>query len=1089
MEYIYFTVTLERQTFKHLLLPITWKMPSWIAYRALIDKIRGHKPPGGWKGKMDQVVAALFPPKTYAFVPKALVTYASKQKYLLKITGEWGILLRLINTNYDVKPDEMDKVASLVCARPPDKYGVPLHMVAASSKEWCEGMPSFSSREFDIFGSAEEKTPEKEEDDYEILYEVLKLATKDHQKVAKGLFLKYGLAANLILNSFPTHEAFLKWEAESEEGDTTSGLKGIKARSKTKTKTKTKRPTSEVYALQMIWDRWQALTNVEKHLMDLQTHLAMDDEDETLYALRNVLEINPALSEPILRLVRMDPFSLHDMLPRSFPLAKCLAIAKRVGMDPWHPYHVIRLISEAIAEEEADGHSFASYDEATMFHGDVKQRCHKMAVEILSGAWHPSDDYPGPITIRMPTRLSKSQTATGEAISTDVSSATVSRTLGSIREGFIVDETGSEPRVYRKGTYEAQASYLKFLRDQMALVQEETPEALIEAAIKEFQEREGLTLTKEQGEAVRSAVHNPLTVIIGEAGSGKTTVLKAILDILASLRLKTKGMGDVGKNIVCVAPTGKAARVFHTKTGWPSSTIDSLLVRLNHAESIHSFLGLSEGEEVSWHPIVVVDEMSMVTLRHTRCFEKLELMAKAAGNVGLDRVVLLGDLSQLAPIGPGDVFHDTVQIIKALHEDADSSGLPPPQGQVVTLRGSQRVDPSASLIYENSRLLRSDRKRRGVEDVETVEAFPKLETTSFSQAKGTFELVDSSYDKIDGKIMHDCHKVWAAESKRGWGRQTPQPLSTLQILTDTNAKRKEINKKVQEMVQADASCAAAVELSKGEYGYLYDKVMVCDNAMEFGVVNGDIGWIMTIPRQDQVRLLLEGGKQVLVNTSLVRMTLAYAITVHKSQGSEFPFVMCVFYKKFRHTTRDLLYTALSRGRKHVKVISGYGAFDKALATRRPERQSDAFRIFFKEPVLEDENENESQRSEESVYTPPPEDEGLSLSGKESSDDESMTEESPIESTEDKSMTEDESTNDKSTTNEGTKTKAVLALAYREPALLEDEKMGRAWESEGEDCFSDGPLIIGPRVKAKPLKEEKRKTKVVKSRTKKQGKRK
>jgi hypothetical protein len=1024
---------------------------------------------------MDQVVAALLPPKTYAYIPKSVVTYTSKQKYLLKTTAPWGILLRLINTNYDVKPDEMDKVATLVCARPPDKYGVPLHMVAAASKEWCEGMPSFKDSGLELFGSAsrddeskddESKDDESkddedsEEDGYEILYEVLKLVTRDTQKVAKDLFVRYGLAANLILNTFPSHEEFLKWETEMEQE-----FKGIKPRSSKAKDTLTTRKATEVYALDMIWKRWQALTNVEKHLNDLQAHLAMEDDDETLYALRNVLEINPALSEPILRLVRMDPFCLHDMLPRSFPLAKCLAIAKRVGMDRHHPFHVIRLISEAIAEEEADGHSFASYDEATMFHGDVKQRCHTMAKQILSGEWTPPDDYPGPLTIRMPTRLSKSQTSPGEAVSTDVSSATTARSLGKIKDGFVVDDTGSEVRVYRKPTFAAQESYLQFLKNQMAFLKEELPLRIVEGSIRDFEEKEGIRLTKEQKEAVVSAIENPLTVIIGEAGSGKTTVLKAILDILSSLRLKTKGVGDAGKNIVCVAPTGKAARVFNSKTGWPSSTIDSLLVRLSHAESVHAFLGLNEGEDLSWHPITVVDEMSMVTLRHTTCFEKLSAMTKAAGNPGLDRVVLLGDLSQLSPIGPGDVFHDTVQIIRALRRRAEESGSPVPGGEVVVLKGSQRVDPSASLIYENSRLLRSDRKRQGVEDVETVEAFPKLETTSFTQAKGTFEIVDTSYDRIEAKVMHDCQKLWRAESKKGWGKLTPQPLSTLQILTDTNAKRKEINKKVQEMVQAHAACAAAVELSKGEFAYLYDKVMVCDNAVEFGVVNGDIGWVMAIPRQDQIRLLLEGGKQVLVNTSLVRLTLAYAITVHKSQGSEFPYVVAVLYKKFRHTTRDLLYTALSRGRKRVKVVSGYGAFDKALATRRPERQSDAFRRYFmadpgKTEWCPSSPDSSGASGSPSLSTSPAS--GSSFTAGPTTTSPGVENEPGVVENEPEAV-ENEPEAVENEPQAALVTRAKLALVAQTSTLpREPEGVGGGWDSDEDMYYSDGPLVIKPR---------------------------
>lgn len=912
-------------------------MPTWVSYRKLIDDILG-RTSHRWGSKTEHVIQELFPPSMYAYIPKSFVTYVSDRRYAIKVNGPWNVPVRLVNSHFEVIPNETDHVSCMVCAKHPDRYGVPLHMVATMAKSWSN-----------LRGSKVRECTNDQNDDNEVLFDTLNLCTPETKQSAVSLFDDYGLAANLLLNKF-TFEEFVVWETNHAK----KYRKCHEHRSKT-----------EYVHMSSVWAGWSVLTNVEKHVVEFQRTFGMDDNDESLFLVRNILELNPSSASTIIELIRLDPFCLHDILPRTFGINRCMLVASKLGMKIDHPYHVVRLIKRVILENESEGHAFADLKKASEFWGDRDSACHNMAMKILNGEWNASADYMGPIYIHMPSKLSKKESAGEDSSTQDVSSKTVKRVIGSIRGEFYVDRSGSYPRVYRSIVWEAQTSYLQFIREFICEKPIPYPPTIIDHAIDQFEEREGIKLTNEQRTAVVSAVENPLTLIIGEAGSGKTTVLKSILDVLVSLRLRTPGVGDVGKNVLCVAPTGKAARVFNAKTGWNASTIDSLIVRLDNAESVYDFIGVSKHEEPSWSPIVVVDEMSMVTLRHTSVFNKLaNMVATQTDNDGankgcrIDRLIMLGDSSQLPPIGAGDVFHDTVQIIKTQTKNIvechttclDKSGSTTKGyigAKTICLTGSKRIDPKSASIYTNARLLRTDRKRKGVEDTETVNPFELVHITAFVKEKDVFEIVETTTNEIDDDIIKQATIILKKEKEVGWGRKPPTPFHTLQILTDTNAKREVINKNIQNLVQSMRG-TESLELSKNERAFVGDKVMVCDNAIEMGVVNGDIGWIVSIPRRNQASLILEGddNRRVIVDINKVRVTLAYAITVHKAQGSEFPFILCVFYKKFRHTTRALVYTAITRGRKRVRVMSSQNAFETAINTKPAERMSDAYRCYF-----------------------------------------------------------------------------------------------------------------------------------------------
>jgi len=884
----------------------------WTSYRPILDSIEGQTTK--WRGKQSEVMKKMFTVSFYAYLPRCSVSNVTPKKYIITVMDQRGMAVTLTNDSYEVKPEVGDDLACFVSVVPDRRYGQSCKIVPTSTQVWDED-------------DDETKDGEDPDPGFGPLFRILNLQMPRAKLEVKKLFETYGLAANTILNTFQTAAAFLEWEK--------TGVRKEAKRVVFKTKKSTKEPRDErEVALNEVWARWYDMLNVQNHVDELKSHLRLSDTDESLHVLQNILLVNPVLSRKILDIIKEDPFSLHDVLPRSYPLRVCVDLASRIDMDESHPYHIIRKMAGVLREEEEIGNCFATYEFVLSV---MRGLSRETALKILNGEWNPPEDYPGPLTIIVPTRISKMENQESEE---DVSKATTTRIIGDVRETFMVDRSGREARIYRRVTWKAQQAYLQFLTKTMKRPVDEVEDSLVEGLLSTFEEDEGLTLTEEQRSVVFAAARHPLLAVIGDAGSGKTTTLKAVLQVLRGLRLREKDMGDVGKNLICLAPTGKAARVFTTKTGWPASTIDSFLCRVGGG------LGMEEEVLSSFRPILVIDEMSMVTLRHTKCIAALEDLVRKSRSEKvdpstpfIDRIVFVGDGSQLSPIGPGDVFHDTIQIIKESEGYEEGTN----GGSVITLKGCQRVDESSYAIYHNARKIRSDRVRRGVEDTERRDPFVKIDQGEFKQVEGVFEIRETP--RIKEEVMKH---VWSAlrKEKDEKARRFPTHMYSLQLMTDTNAKRKEINEWVQDVVQTDRHSDAFIRLGRDERAYLYDKVMVCDNAQQFGVVNGDIGWVVDMPRSDTVRIMLEDNRQVLLKTDTVRLTLAYCITVHKSQGSEFPFVICTLFRRHRHTTRTLLYTALSRGQKRVKVIATPKVFGECINIQDRERESDAFRLYF-----------------------------------------------------------------------------------------------------------------------------------------------
>lgn len=384
----------------------------------------------------------------------------------------------------------------------------------------------------------------------------------------------------------------------------------------------------------------------------------------------------------------------------------------------------------------------------------------------------------------------------------------------------------------------------------------------------------GVQLTVEQHSAVNLALSSRLSLILGGAGTGKTTLIQAIVEHRPSL-----------SGCVLCAPTGKAARNLTNRTGF-------------EARTVHSALGLRPDDDflepVQWPyvSLLVVDESSMMTL---------EMLAGILQRVPETcHVVLVGDPYQLLSVGAGNILPDLLAL-----------GCPS-----ITLKTTHRQSKNAVGLVHN--------------------------TTQFSSLSRASDLVfDDSFRlvRLEEKDIQAAIRDEAA--KRYLARETVQVLSPFNRATDLSVRS--LNQAIQPLVNPPFEDKHSLKLGKGPVFWDSDRVMVTKNDREQRCCNGDVG-ILRIHSQPYETpnysvVLPDGRRPAWDDTSgLVHMCTAYAITVHKSQGSEYDTVLMPVSKQMQSMmVRNLLYTAITRAKKEVMLFGGPDALDSAMQ-RIPHRR-------------------------------------------------------------------------------------------------------------------------------------------------------
>ena len=380
-------------------------------------------------------------------------------------------------------------------------------------------------------------------------------------------------------------------------------------------------------------------------------------------------------------------------------------------------------------------------------------------------------------------------------------------------------------------------------------------------ALSWVQEAYGIRLADKQAQAVQKALQDKVLVITGGPGTGKSFLLQAILKIVARM----------GAGILLAAPTGRAAKRMNESTGFEAKTIHRLL------EFDFQKGGFKKNEE---HPLncdlLVIDEMSMVDT---------VLMHHLLKAVRLDStLVLVGDVNQLPSVGAGNVLQDIIR-----------SGSVP----VVELSEIFRQARESSIIVNAHRINAGE--------------FPRL-TPRQDKLDDFFFVQEENPERVLEKIQHlVLHRIPS--------RFRLDPLRDTQVLSP-------MNKGIVGVANLNAVLQACLnprgrEIVRGGKTFrIGDKVMQTKNNYDKDVYNGDIGTITGLDSELQEVKIGFPDKSVAFELSeLDELVLAYAVSIHKSQGSDYPAVVLpLLTQHYIMLQRNLVYTAITRGRKLVVLI-------------------------------------------------------------------------------------------------------------------------------------------------------------------------
>ena len=379
--------------------------------------------------------------------------------------------------------------------------------------------------------------------------------------------------------------------------------------------------------------------------------------------------------------------------------------------------------------------------------------------------------------------------------------------------------------------------------------------------------------------AIRAAVASKFTVITGGPGVGKTTIVKAILRILASRRVEIQ---------IC-APTGRAAKRVGELTGRSAQTIHRLL-------EIDSETGAfrHDAENPIDCDLIIVDESSMIDVM------LMSALTKAIPDAAA--VIMVGDVDQLPSVGPGRVLADIME-----SEDI----------QVVRLTEIYRQATQSRVVANAHRINAGE--------------LPDL-----SRPKDESDFYFVSVAGPDEALAQMLKLV----SKRIPDRFGFDPVRDVQVLCPMNRGQigvQSLNAKLKDVLNPNASDL----LDAGAFSYSPgDKVMQIHNDYGKGIFNGDIGFVTAI-RHDEGSMLVDfDGREVEIGPDdFGDLMPAYAVTIHKSQGSEFPVVVVpVMTQHYVMLQRNLLYTAVTRARNLVVLIGQRRAIEIAVRTDEQRRR-------------------------------------------------------------------------------------------------------------------------------------------------------
>ena len=456
-------------------------------------------------------------------------------------------------------------------------------------------------------------------------------------------------------------------------------------------------------------------------------------------------------------------------------------------------------------------------------------------------------------------------------------------------KAIVKELAGDVTAVYAAANYYIELNSARILSDiDLDFTSEDRP---LDKMLAQIEEAEKITLEEKQKLAIKNAVNNGVAVITGGPGTGKTTTINAMIKMFEKLNLE----------LLLAAPTGRAAKRITEATGYTAQTIHRLLelsgggIDEEGNRSAYTFVRNSNNPLEA--DVIIIDEMSMVD---SSLFYSL-LQAIMPGT----RLVLVGDSNQLPSVGPGNVLKDIIR-----------SGV----FSVTVLDKIFRQGENSDIIT-NAHL---------------INAGKQLEINN--KSRDFFYIPRQGSQDIIAELKH-----LILDSLPDFFQVDPMNIQVLTPMRKYELGVENLNKRLQEIL--NPSSRSIPEKEKNDVVFRKgDKVMQIKNNYKLewkimdakdrfvkeegvGVFNGDVGFIKEIDEFDQ-KIVVEYDDGRLVDylySQLDELEHAYAITIHKSQGSEYPVVVIpLLTGPAKLLNRNLLYTAVTRARKGVVIVGNIG---------------------------------------------------------------------------------------------------------------------------------------------------------------------
>ena len=463
---------------------------------------------------------------------------------------------------------------------------------------------------------------------------------------------------------------------------------------------------------------------------------------------------------------------------------------------------------------------------------------------------------------------------------------TVERVLDKLTDQrrFVVKQIRKKKAVYEFSVYNTEKYCAqKLVELDRAGGYAKTDEGEVRLRLSSIEQSEHIQYTGEQIKAVFGALAGGVFVLTGGPGTGKTTIIKALIGVFSQLK----------KKIALAAPTGRAAKRMTQATGMDAKTIHRML-EMGYEEEAEPLWGKNEDDPLDYD-VVIIDETSMVDI----FLLKSLLRAIRPGT----KLIFIGDSDQLPPVGPGNALCDIIR-----------------SGAFATVRLNQIFRQSGeSLIVTNAHSINSG--EMPVLTAKDRDFFFIERQSPEAIAKTVVELCKTRLPAKYGADIADRIQVLTPSKKGITG------TAGLNALLQSELNPADFGKREKKGISICFREQDKVMQIRNNYAIEWTQK---DGSTGIGIYNGDIGTIKTIDTHNEFMTIeFDDEKTVEYDfLSLDEITHAFAITIHKSQGSEYPVVILPISREVpRLHTRNLLYTAVTRAQKMVIIIGDPGSIE------------------------------------------------------------------------------------------------------------------------------------------------------------------